>query len=272
MFTIFNNMEKEVKKKYYYYKKKVGRHKKPGPKKKKKIRGRRWQEPWLFKAVICNFKKQDKYVGQYRNLSDVEKVKKQLLEHNKRILFPKKFTTNTHKFKKTIESSSEFVILKRVEENESTTNQLRNEYGKFINVETTSEKWMVYERLPYYIEEKFWVYGYNPRMDRKELKWIIENFIDSYISDKYNVLQIFLYNNKVIFKYDNSTIEFVICKNVSDAIRMYNLLQTKYEKARNIIFCGMATKKTEKTAYIVSLLKEKTGWDMQKIYRKTTRA
>ena len=109
-------------------------------------------------------------------------------------------------------------------------------------------------------------------MDRKELKWIIENFIDAYISDKYNVLQIFLYNNKVIFKYDNSTIEFVICKNVSDAIRMYNLLQTKYEKARNIIFCGMATKKTEKTAYIVSLLKEKTGWDMQKIYRKTTRA
>ena len=53
---------------------------------------------------------------------------------------------------------------------------------------------------------------------------------------------------------------------------MYNLLQTKYEKARNIIFSGMATKKTEKTAYIVSLLKEKTGWDMQKIYRKTTRA
>ena len=49
----------------------------------------------------------------------------------------------------------------------------------------------------------------------------MENIIENYISDIFSILQIFLYNNKMIFKYDNN--DFVICKNVSDAIRLYNL-------------------------------------------------
>ena len=40
---------------------------------------------------------------------------------------------------------------------------------------------------------------------------------------------------------------------------------------KKVIFCNEA-KRQENIENIVSLLKEKTGWNMQKIYRKTTRA
>jgi len=264
-------MEKP-KKKYYYYKKKIGRHKKPGPKKKKKMRGRRWQEPWDFKIVICSFRKQIKYVGQYRNLAEVEKEKKKLMEYNNSILFPKKHINNARRSKELLDNLSEFVVLKRVKDNSGTVNQLRNEYGKFVDVATTSDQWMVYDRFPFYEEETFWVYGYNPRTDRKTAQWIIDEMVEPYIADKYSIVQVFLYNNKLIFKYDTETIEFVVCKNVSDGIRLYNLLQSKFPKRRNLVFSGMATRKSEKTNYLFNMIQEKTGWEKTKIYRKTTRA
>ena len=79
----------EQKKKYYYYKKKVGRRKKPGPKKRKKIRGRRWQETWDYKIVICNDRKQDKYIEKFHDLQEVNEYRQLLENKNKQILFPK---------------------------------------------------------------------------------------------------------------------------------------------------------------------------------------
>ena len=78
---------------------------------------------------------------------------------------------------------------------------LRNEYGKLVTIETNSDTWIVYDRFPHLVEETFWVYGYNPKNDRKDCKWIMEHIIEDYIYDVYSILQIFLYNNKMIFKY-----------------------------------------------------------------------
>ena len=71
---------------------------------------------------------------------------------------------------------------------------------------------------------------------------------------------------------DNNDFDFVICKNVSDAIRLYNLFKNKYLKQKNILFKGMVTKKSEKTQEVFKMLKDKTGWEDTKIYRKSTRA
>lgn len=260
------------KKKYYYYKKKVGRHKKPGPKKKKKMRGRRWQERWDYKIVICNNRKQDSYVNRYHDLPEVTEARKQLEERNSKILFPKLNLNNGHKSKDIETYRSEYVILKRIREGNTETTQLRNEYGKLVTIETNSDIWIVYDRFPHLVEETFWVYGYNPKNDRKDCKWIMEHIIEDYVYDVYSILQIFLYNNKMIFKYDNNDFDFVICKNVSDAIRLYNLFKNKYLKQKNILFKGMVTKKSEKTQEVFKMLKDKTGWEDTKIYRKSTRA
>lgn len=261
---------KDGSKRYYYYKKKRGRKKKRGPKRKPKLRGRRWQETWDFKIVTSSNKKQNGYIGKYRNIDECNDAKRQLLELNNKVVFPSKYLNDGRKNIKLLEKSDEYLILKRV--NGDTSSQLRNEFGKIITVEAKSsnDNWQIFDRFPRLIEETFWCYGYNPKVDRKTFMWVFDNFLMSYCSDKYNVVQIFLYNNKIIFKYGFNDINFVICKNVSDAIRMYNLLQEKTKKLKNVVYTGMVNGKVDRTFDIVRLIEEKTGWTRNKIYRKNT--
>lgn len=257
---------------YYYYKKKVGRHKKRGARKKKKKRGRSWQKPWDFKIILFNFHKQDKYIGQYHDAAEAGAAKKILLAQNETVVFPKKYINNGRKNDHIVENLSEYVILKKVRsEQESPITQIRNEYGKLIDNQTTSENWAVYDKFPCVVEETFWAYGYNPRRDRKTYLWIEENFVIAHTQDTYDIVQIYLYNNKVIFRYDSQSFNFVICKNRSDAIRMYNLLEERLKKNKRVIFTGATRGTDDRARYIASLIQEKTGWSMTKIWRSTTR-
>lgn len=258
---------------YYYYKKKVGRHKKGGRKKKKKTRGRKWQEPWDYKILRFDFRKQAAYFGVYHSLDEVTYVRKILEERNSKVAFPKKFTNNVRREKGLFDFNSEYVILKRVKnpEEEGNVTQLRNEYGKFVDHTTTNENWAVYDKFPCLVEETFWVYGHNPKTDRKDFNWIYDNFVTARAEEKNDIVLIYVYNNKVIFKYEDG-FNFVICKNVSDAIRMYNLLEERTKKVRNVILTGGTTTKSDRGQATVDMLSEKTGWPRRKITSKSTRS
>lgn len=264
-----------MEKKYYYYKKKVGRHKKPGAKKKKRQRGRRWQEPWDYKILRFDFRKQVGYIGQYHDLSEVEMVKRILNRKNEEIVFPKKYSNNCRASRKIYDFLSEYVVLKRVKgnANEEGSGMLRNEYGKFVEHKYTDKDWVIVDKMPCVVEETFWVYGFNPKTDRKTFSWIYENFIDQQIYDKNSIIIIYIYGNKVIFKYDLD-FEFVICKNQSDAIRMYNLLEEwcSKNKKKSAIFSGMINGRTQRLEQTIEMIRDKTGWDRRKITRRTTRA
>ena len=54
---------------------------------------------------------------------------------------------------------------------------LRNEFGKFVNYRTESNDWTIIEKQPHDIEETFWVYGYHPRLQRKNYEWIMDNIV-----------------------------------------------------------------------------------------------
>ena len=261
-------------KKYYYYKKKIGRHKKPGKKKKKRLRGRRWQEPWNFKILRFDFRRQEKYIGSYHDLKETEFAKKKLLEKNAEIVFPKQLTNNGRKSKKVYEYLSEYVILKRIRESGVTdnTSMLRNEYGKFVEHKYTDKDWLIYDKIPCLVEETFWVYGFNPKTDRKTFSWIFENFVDQKIESNSCLVIIYIYGNKVIFKYDLD-FNFVICKNSSDAIRMYNMLgEWCSKKKKQVIFGGKVYRGGARLENTIKMLQEKTGWDRRKIVRQTTRS
>lgn len=251
---------------YYYYKKKVGRKKKCGRKKKKKLRGRRWQETWDFKIVRASNKKQDEYVGVYRNLEEVEYAKRILQEENDNVVFPAKFVNNGHKSSSLYDFKCEYLILKRGAEN----TLIQDEYGKYVEHTTNSDQWSIYDKFPCLKEETFWVYGLNPKSERKTFTWVYENLILN-METPTGVIRVFLYNNKVIIQYDDD-FNFVICKNVSDAIRFYNLLETKTKKNKKIVLTGMVSKHTDRTNDIFLMLKEKTGWSDSKIYRTSTRS
>jgi hypothetical protein len=195
-----------------------------------------------------------------------------LLEENKKIEIPVKFINNKRKNPSHYEYEGEYVVLKRIRDKNTQTNEsmLRDEYGRFVKHITTSENWFIYEKFPYYKEETFWAYGYNPKTDRKTIKWIYSNFISNFIENTYDIVQVYLYNNKLIFRYPENKLNFIITKNISDGIRVYNFLQDKYKKNKQIIFTGFITKHSDRTMETISLLKEKTGWDITKIYRRHT--
>ena len=78
--------------KVYYVikrKRKPGPKKKRGPKKKKKTEWvRRIFPPWEFKVIICNNKKQIKYLGRYHDEQEIEQIKLSLLDNNSKVKLP----------------------------------------------------------------------------------------------------------------------------------------------------------------------------------------
>ncbi len=258
---------------YYYYKKKVGRHKKRGRKKEKKPTSKRKRETWDYKIMRFDFKKQVSYVGQYHSLDEVNYAKKILEERNAEVKFPRKYTNNVRKSKEITEFKCEYVVLGRIRDTENETNVtlLRNEYGKFVKHFTTNKEWAVVDKFPCLVEETFWVYGYHPKTDRKTYEWILSNMAVAPSEESGTVIMVYVYLNKVIFKYDED-IAFVICKNESDAIRMYNMISEETKKIKNIIMAGSVITKSDRGKYFIDILLRKTGWPKRKITSKSTRS
>ena len=273
-------INKDGKKVYYYYKKKIGRPKKRGPKKKPKKRGRSWQEPWNFKIVLCDFKKQDRVIGYFHNLTETNVAVEHLKEENEKIILPtkviieRKNSDETGKSRRFKEYESEYVILERIRDSETpNTSRLRNEYGKIVEFSTTNKNWRIYDKFEHLKEETFWVYGYNPRTERKTFQWVYDELITDYLNfDSFLIIRVCIYYNKVIIRYDADDLNFIICKNKSDAIRFYNKIKEIVEsgdkrkrRTRRIILTGNVVNKTDTGRELVSQIHKKTGWSIRKI-------
>ena len=258
---------------YCYRKKKSGPKVKrgPKPKKKKKTKVAKKSRPsWNFKIAVFEFKKQKKFIGYYHDAVEANYVKSILEEKNRSVVFPKHYVNNSHTSNKLYEFKNEYVILqKNKDELSDGITQLRNEFGKLVDHKTTNKNWMIYDKFPCLVEEKFWVYGYNPKTDRKEFNWIYENFVTNMLNSTDYII-ITLFYNKIVFKYDND-INLVICKNKSDGVFMYNLIEERSKKNKQIIMTGYTTIKSDRGRNIENLIIEKTGWEPLAIERNSTR-
>ena len=262
---------------YYYYKKKLGRHKKTGKKHTPHKRGRAWQKPWDFKIIKCTFNKQDEFIGIFHNLTEVEEAKRILENENNKVLIPVKYVNTSklsgNRYNQT-EYVSEYLVLKRIRnDGDKMPTKLRDEYGRLVEHTTNSETWNIYDKFPCLKEEKFWVYGYNPQSDRKTFKWIYTDLIvREFQDDSSVVVQCCVYKNKVILTYDSKRVRFIICKNGSDAIRLYNKLNmdTQKNKIHHIYFMGQITSYSQRGKMIISQIADLTGWNLNKIRQKAT--
>jgi hypothetical protein len=136
-----------------------------------------------------------------------------------------------------------------------------------------TEKWVILDKFQYNVEETFWVYGYHPNIERKTFQWVYDNLILSQLDgSKENILRIILYKNKIVIKNDLNQYEMVLCKNISDAIRFYNLLEKKINenKVINVFFMGSYNVVSEKRKKLENDLIELTGWDKYKIQKSVT--
>lgn len=222
----------------------------------------------LYHIILVNHDKMKEDLFWTDSVATVNKEFKTMVEENKSVIFPIKFNNNKTEI---IESSYEIMIIKARDKTESRETKVMDEYGKFVNYATNDDDWIIYDRSPYYIEETFWVYGYHPRLQRKDFKWIYDNFISNNSNNKYLFKTIQLFKNKILVEC-NGKLDMVICKNKQDAIRMYNMIEEwcKRDKMKYIGFMGDLSYSRYKSDWITKIQKL-TNWTRKKITRMSTR-
>jgi len=146
---------------------------------------------------------------------------------------------------------------------------IRNRYGKLIVEKPLYGIWTVLHEFDFDIEEKFWVFGYNPKKERKTIVDII-GLIMVGMNDPKKTKQVVVVNNKLLIHVEDQ-FDMVICKCKRDAQRLHHALAkaSKDNKIKNLFFMGTANKKMCGDYY--DLIHEQTGWDYTKIWRTTTR-
>lgn len=253
-------------------KRKVGRHKKRGPKKKrirKKIIKIVKERPVFdFKIVSVLNGKQNGYVGQYQTYIDANKKLSELNEDNKKIIFPRKIINSTN-----IDlSKDEYLLLEKNRFGDKINSPTRNEFGKIVKQKIiNNEKWVIRDKIIRLVEETFWVYGFDPKTDRKTCTWIYDNLLIGSIDNNYDCIRLMAYKNKLIIKYDNKPLTMVLCKNKSDCIRLYNFFSEKVRdnKIKQIICIGAFNIICDSRREIESDIANLTGWTKMKIQRST---
>ena len=222
----------------------------------------------LYHIILVNHDKMKEDLFWTDSVATVNKEFMTMVEENKSVVFPIKFNNNKTEI---IESSYEIMIIKARDKTESRETKVMDEYGKFVNYATNDDDWIIYDRSPYYIEETFWVYGYHPRLQRKDFKWIYDNFISNNSNNKYLFKTVQLFKNKILVEC-NGKLDMVICKNKQDAIRMYNMIEEwcERDKMKYIGFMGDLSYSRYKSDWITKIQKL-TNWTRKKITRMSTR-
>lgn len=222
----------------------------------------------LYHIILVNHDKMKEDLFWTDSEATVNKEFKTMVEENKSVIFPVRFNNNKTEI---IESSYEIMIIKARDKTESRETKVMDEYGKFVNYATNDDDWIIYDRYPYYIEETFWVYGYHPRLQRKDFKWIYDNFISNNYNNKYLFKTVQLFKNKILVEC-NGKLDMVICKNKQDAIRMYNMIEEwcERDKMKYIGFMGDLSYSRYKSDWITKIQKL-TNWTRKKITRMSTR-
>lgn len=222
----------------------------------------------LYHIILVNHDKMKEDLFWTDSEATVNKEFKTMVEENKSVVFPVRFNNNKTEI---IESSYEIMIIKARDKTESRETKVMDEYGKFVNYATNDDDWIIYDRSPYYIEETFWVYGYHPRLQRKDFKWIYDNFISNNSNNKYLFKTVQLFKNKILVEC-NGKLDMVICKNKQDAIRMYNMIEEwcERDKMKYVGFMGDLSYSRYKSDWITKIQKL-TNWTRKKITRMSTR-
>ena len=246
---------------------------------KKKARRIEWDRKRLLKHPIWIYAQnpykvyvpanghcmKNKCLGRYKTLDDARARVKELLDGEKDIYFERMSKTYEDG---TMDVVYEYVIFKDVRDKEAESTYLKNEFGKYVehNVKFNGKNYEIIEKRRAKVEDDVWVFGYDPRNDRKTFVWVYNNVLNEGFSSSHDIKRIYLYHNKVVFCNDKNEIDIIICKTARDAVRFYTTLQG-YCKKGPYLFMGAVTTKSALCESLEKLLVEKTGWDTHKLRR-----
>ena len=251
--------------------KRRGRPKKRGPKRKRKYISKKIKVKnnvkFDYKIVGVLNGKQNEYIDKFSTLEDAYECFRNLKAANDNIVFKRK-VINAGVLK---ESRDEYLLLQKNRTGDLTNGFLRNQYGKLVEQISNNPKWIIYDKCERNVEETFWVYGKCPKTDRKTFQWIYDNIIIGKIINSYDIERILLYKNKLIVKHDDG-MDIIICKNIPDSIRFYEMLKEWCKKNHNVFFMGDYSQISDKRRELENEIIEYTGWSKVKLQRDSTRA
>ena len=218
------------------------------------------------KIMVCVFK------TLYKK-SAVSAFNKIIIENKKSVKFKVKYSSRDHKL---MSSKYEILLMKTKTDDDPDSPLHRNEFGKLVPHTCNSNKMIIYKKEEYLFEETFWIYGLNPKSQRRDYFYILNDLIvdeltkNGQLKIKYPIKTLIVYRNKLLIESDDD-FEIVICKCEEDSARLYTELQNdiKKQKIKSVAFLGFAKDNLEKR--IEEKLLEKTGWTLSKIRRKNTR-
>lgn len=218
------------------------------------------------KIMVCVFK------TLYKK-SAVSAFNKIIIENKKSVKFKVKYSSRDHKL---MSSKYEILLMKTKTDDDPDSPLHRNEFGKLVPHTCNSNKMIIYKKEEYLFEETFWIYGLNPKSQRRDYFYILNDLIvdeltkNGQLKIKYPIKTLIVYRNKLLIENDDD-FEIVICKCEEDSVRLYTELQNdiKKQKIKSVAFLGFAKNNLEKR--IEEKLLEKTGWTLSKIRRKNTR-
>lgn len=209
------------------------------------------------------------FTTRYKNnaLSTFNKI---ISENNKSVKFPIRYSSKNHKL---MPSKYEILLMRSKPIGSDFINEtlLRNDYGQLVPHTSNSSKMVIYKKSEFLFEETFWVYGFNPKSQRKDFEYIFNSIVISGLQNiKYPQKKIGVYRNKLIIEH-NDDFDIVICKCEDDVVRLYNKIQKDVEKMKiKGIFFSNIYRGTSMYDLESKILK-KTGWTLRKIRRKSTR-
>ena len=227
-----------------------------------------WQKalkPYKIYVAINGHCLKNGRIGIYKTLDEARQGIKEAKKAEEDIIFER--LTKTYP-DGTMSETYEYVIFKDVRDEEPKSTYLKNEYGKYVehNVKFNGKNYEIIEKYPAKVEDTVWVFGYDPRYDRKTFAWVFNNVLNEGFSSSHDMKRIYLYHNKVVFCNDINEIDIVICKTARDAVRYYTTLQ-QYCKKGPYLFMGAVTTKSALCPALEKLLVEKTGWTLDKLRR-----
>jgi hypothetical protein len=206
-----------------------------------------------FKQTLYKCKTRNTCFVHYHRIKDENKV-----------FFPRKHV-NSHGIVPV--EYTMYIVKEREEDDINRT--IRDDFGRLIEEPPLFNKWTILDSAPYDFEETFWLYGYDPRKDRKTIHDIIKKLmLGAY--KKTMLKQIIVVHNKLII-YNEDQFDMVLCKCKKDAQRLHHALSkaTRSNKIKSLLFMGTATPAT--VSYMYDIIMEHTGWPIQKIWRTSTR-
>lgn len=264
-------------------KRRVGRPKKRGPKRKHKYnyvkkadRNKKKNYRTIdWKVISCRNCVQDGSYGCFQTMEEAYSVYNRLIEKSKSVEFPQMVNNSTRNDNREI--VHEYLILQKNRDGSKENSLVRNEFGKLVPQEITkgfaNKGWVIFDQSRYDVEETFWVWGLNPKRDRKTFGWIYENMVKPGLEDEYCYRRVIKYKNKILLKNDDGEYEIIFCKNTGDAVRFYNLLmkRAKEDGLRRLYFVGSYDALSDRRRRLEDELVRQTGLAKARIQMNGTR-